>query len=125
MVTKAKECALCPATSPAVSLIFASFAGDRDAIEIPVCKYHSNLAHALLDPAMGVRGKKKDKNVLVSAPKKRGRPAKKAAVARRTSTGAPNLSDVREWAWSAGYEVGERGRIPADVIDAFKKAQKK
>lgn len=31
-------------------------------------------------------------------------------------------ADIREWARKAGYEVARRGRIPADVIDAFRAA---
>jgi hypothetical protein len=26
---------------------------------------------------------------------------------------------VREWARSEGYEIGDRGRIPASIVDAF------
>jgi hypothetical protein len=29
---------------------------------------------------------------------------------------------VREWAAKNGYEVSERGRIPASVVEAFDKA---
>lgn len=123
MVTKAKECGLCPNPAPAVSIIHASFSGENKMTEIPVCKYHANLAHALLDP--GVKGSKTQvARARKSTPARRGRPPKKATASRKSAS-ATNVADVREWAWSAGYELGERGRIPADIIEDYQKAQKK
>jgi Lsr2 len=31
--------------------------------------------------------------------------------------------DIREWARKSGYEVARRGRIPTEVIDAYRAAQ--
>lgn len=41
------------------------------------------------------------------------------------SNGAPEASneEIREWARKKGYDIGERGRIPQDIRDAFEKAQ--
>lgn len=42
--------------------------------------------------------------------------------ARRSTSGSSskgNLKDVREWARENGFEVSERGRIPANVQDAY------
>lgn len=42
---------------------------------------------------------------------------------------APNTTDrqrnqaIREWARGQGLEVSERGRIPADVVEAYENAQ--
>lgn len=53
------------------------------------------------------------------------------ALARRTGgrakrgTGSGNAGDaakIREWARENGYEVSERGRIPAEVREAYAKA---
>lgn len=46
-----------------------------------------------------------------------------AKGARKTpaATG-PNAREVRAWAQSNGYDVPDRGRIPADVLDAFNAA---
>lgn len=55
---------------------------------------------------------------------------KYASVARRvggrkksgaTSKSSPsrNLREVRNWAREQGYDVSERGRVPAEVLDAF------
>ncbi len=38
---------------------------------------------------------------------------------RRTSAGSSNTKDVREWAKANGYDVSERGRISADVKQAY------
>ena len=38
---------------------------------------------------------------------------------RRTSTGSSNTKSVREWAKANGHDVSERGRISADVQQAY------
>jgi hypothetical protein len=38
------------------------------------------------------------------------------------SSSGPNPKQVRDWARSNGYEVSDRGRVPADVITAFEAA---
>lgn len=45
----------------------------------------------------------------------------KTKVARRpaATTSATNTRAVREWARANGYEVSDRGRIPADVMQAY------
>lgn len=49
--------------------------------------------------------------------------------AARTAGRAPSTStdtaSVRTWAKSKGYEVSDRGRISADILDAYKKANRK
>lgn len=51
--------------------------------------------------------------------------ARKVAGARRagrpksSATGGPAAKDVREWAREAGHEVPERGRIPAEIREAY------
>jgi hypothetical protein len=32
-------------------------------------------------------------------------------------------AEIREWARKSGYEVARRGRIPAEVLDAYRAAQ--
>lgn len=44
-----------------------------------------------------------------------------------TATATPTevtATDVRYWAKARGIAVGSRGRIPADVIEAFNKAHR-
>ncbi|MFI7587935.1 Lsr2 family protein [Spongisporangium articulatum] len=43
-----------------------------------------------------------------------GRPAAKAKSAKRA-----DLADVRAWARSKGHEVSDRGRISAEIMDAY------
>jgi len=64
-----------------------------------------------------------------NAAKLRDALAKYVGVARRTSSRARrsggrgrssgNAAAVREWARSNGYEVSDRGRVPADVKAAY------
>jgi len=45
---------------------------------------------------------------------------------RKSSASKPsnsNASKVREWARANGYEVGNRGRIPAEVVAAYEAEQ--
>lgn len=42
---------------------------------------------------------------------------------RRVVTGnRKHTAAIREWARKAGHEVADRGRIPADVVEAFEQA---
>ena len=37
----------------------------------------------------------------------------------RRSTSRPNAQEIRDWAKGQGLKVSERGRIPAEVMDAW------
>lgn len=39
--------------------------------------------------------------------------------ARRASTARSDTAAIREWARQQGLQVSDRGRIPADVVDAY------
>lgn len=41
---------------------------------------------------------------------------------KRRRTGQQDFGPVREWAKSNGYQVSERGRVPASVIEAYEAA---
>ena len=62
---------------------------------------------------------------LQAARKAAGGPAlagsvRRSARARRTAGSAkPELSDVRAWAKGNGYEVSDRGRLAASVVEAY------
>ena len=45
----------------------------------------------------------------------KAKPARKSAS--RSSSGETKA--IREWARSTGYDVSDRGRIPADIMDAY------
>jgi len=51
---------------------------------------------------------------------RRGR--RRAADAAPTRRGASDLAEVRAWARSQGYKVSDRGRISAEVQEAFEAA---
>jgi hypothetical protein len=52
----------------------------------------------------------------------RRRAAETSAPARRGSSGKTDLAEVRSWARSQGYKVSDRGRISAEVQEAYEAA---
>lgn len=57
-----------------------------------------------------------------------GRRAGGRRAARRKSSGGSSsgtgTSEIREWARANGYEVNERGRISAEIKEAYEKASR-
>ena len=51
----------------------------------------------------------------------RGR-ARKAAPRSSSSRSSSNTAAIREWAKANGFQVSDRGRIPADVVAAYEAA---
>jgi len=54
-----------------------------------------------------------------------GRATSNAAASagrRRRRSGQQDYSDVRAWAKQNGYQVSERGRVPASVLEAYEAA---
>lgn len=49
------------------------------------------------------------------------RRGEKRGPSRKRAT-SPDSALIRDWAKKNGYEVNERGRIPAAIVDAYKKA---
>lgn len=45
--------------------------------------------------------------------------ARRATRSKSSAAGGPAAKDVREWARQAGLEVPERGRIPAEIREAY------
>ena len=53
--------------------------------------------------------------------------ARKVSAARKrrgstSSSSGPSARELRDWARSNGYEVSDRGRVPAEVREAFEAA---
>lgn len=48
-------------------------------------------------------------------------PARRVSVAGRASVDREQNAAIREWARKNGYNVSDRGRIPAEVLDAYHK----
>lgn len=42
---------------------------------------------------------------------------------RRASAGGQDVTHIREWAREHGYTVGEKGRLPAEVMEAYEAQQ--
>jgi hypothetical protein len=40
----------------------------------------------------------------------------------RTAATSGNTAKIREWARANGYEVSDRGRVPANITEAYEKA---
>lgn len=60
----------------------------------------------------------------VAKGRKVGAASKAARPARRRSAASGSATDVRVWAREQGMEVSERGRIPADVRQAYEAAHR-
>ncbi|BBX83724.1 histone-like nucleoid-structuring protein Lsr2 [Mycolicibacterium aubagnense] len=59
-----------------------------------------------------------------AATKVGGRRGRRAAKSASTSGATPKeqLTAIREWARDEGYEVSDRGRIKAEIVEAFEAA---
>ncbi|GAA0385129.1 Lsr2 family protein [Streptomyces luteireticuli] len=44
------------------------------------------------------------------------------ARGRATSAGSPDTAKIRAWAKENGYNVNDRGRVPAEIREAYEKA---
>lgn len=82
-----------------------TFALDGATYEIDLSKKNAAKLRDVLAPYVG------------TARKVTGRTPRKSSRGR--SAGGPSASDVREWARSAGYDVSDRGRVPAEVRTAY------
>jgi hypothetical protein len=58
----------------------------------------------------------------MKAGRKAGRVKGKAARRQAVSARADDTAQVREWAKEQGYEVAARGRVPAEIREAYDKA---
>ncbi len=50
------------------------------------------------------------------------KPAPKRRGSGRHTNGSNDVSAIREWARANGYAIGDRGRIPTPVIEAYRAA---
>lgn len=87
-----------------------TFAIDGVAFEIDLSTENADKLRAVLAPYAGA-GRRTG-----------GRQAKGRPVGKRTSV-SPDTAAVRAWAKSHGYDVNDRGRIRADIREAYELAQ--
>ena len=88
-----------------------TFALDGKTYEIDLTTANADKLRGLLEPVHEER-----------APYRwpcRGRPRQGAAPA---AGGSQDTAKIRAWAKENGYEVNDRGRVPADIREAYEKA---
>lgn len=108
-------CDLDEADTPAVDTVVFGYDGAN--YEFELCQAHLDEYHRVM------------KGFVASARRAAagGRRSGGSGGAPRPSRPAGNpseLAQVREWARNNGYEVSDRGRIPAQVREAFDRAQR-
>ena len=82
-----------------------SFAVDGAAYEIDLSRKNATAFTKLLTP-------------YVSAARKASSPSRRSAAG-RASLRRTDLGEVRAWARTNGYDVSNRGRVPAGVVEAY------
>jgi nucleoid-associated protein Lsr2 len=88
-----------------------TLANGKAQYELDVCQAHLD---ELTAPARRVRQQRRARAAATS----KRRPAKKSTQ-RTRGRKSLDAAAVRAWALSEGYEIGDRGRIPASIVDAF------
>lgn len=53
-----------------------------------------------------------------------GRRTRKSKKSRPQAASGEDTAAIRAWAKSKGYEISERGRVPASIREAYEKAKK-
>ncbi|RAV31375.1 histone-like nucleoid-structuring protein Lsr2 [Corynebacterium heidelbergense] len=59
----------------------------------------------------------------VNVARRKGRGGNRRSTTQRDTNSAERNRKIREWARKNGVEVSSRGRISADVVEAYRKAQ--
>ncbi|MER6046205.1 Lsr2 family protein [Streptomyces sp. BHT-5-2] len=54
---------------------------------------------------------------------KAGRKTGRARKPRKETTGGDDTAAIRAWAKENGYQVNDRGRVPADIREAYQRAR--
>ncbi|MFI1286618.1 MULTISPECIES: histone-like nucleoid-structuring protein Lsr2 [unclassified Streptomyces] len=89
-----------------------TFALDGKTYEIDLTTANAEKLRGLLDPyAKGGRRT----GGRATAARAKGRAA--------ATTGNPDTAEIRAWAKENGYNVNDRGRVPADIREAYEKAK--
>ncbi|WP_266982232.1 histone-like nucleoid-structuring protein Lsr2 [Streptomyces melanogenes] len=87
-----------------------TFALDGKTYEIDLTTANADKLRGLLDP------------YTKSGRRTGGRAAGGRGKARGAATGSQDTAQIRKWAKEAGYSVNDRGRVPADIREAYEKA---
>lgn len=76
--------------------------------------------HKALEPYMTAKGVKSVDLIPVTA-----QPSSSRTTRRSSSKSDYDPSEVRAWAQENGYEIGDRGRIPEEIQEAYRNRSKK
>ena len=90
-----------------------SFALDGTSYEIDLNDEHAEQLREALAPYVGHARKSG------GARRGGGRRASSSSSTSGSAAGGPSAKEVREWARENGHDVPERGRIPAEVREAY------
>jgi hypothetical protein len=92
--------------------------GERVVFAVRGAEYQIDLSNANL-----AKFEKALKPYVEAGSKVRGRVARRSKAGRSAGpAGKEQLTAIREWARKNGYEVSDRGRIKAEVVEAFEAA---
>lgn len=87
-----------------------TFALDGKTYEIDLTTANADKLRGLLDP------------YTKSGRRTGGRAAGGRGKGRAVATGGQDTAQIRKWAKEQGYSVNDRGRVPADIREAYEKA---
>ncbi|MEH0820059.1 MULTISPECIES: histone-like nucleoid-structuring protein Lsr2 [unclassified Micromonospora] len=90
------------------------FSLDGVAYTIDLSDENAGVLRKALDPYIGAGRRMGRGNV------EAGRPARRPARAGVSGMDREQNRAIREWATKNGYEISERGRIPVNVVEAWK-----
>ena len=107
-------CDLDAGDTPAVDTV--AFGYDGVAYEFELCQQHLDEYHRVMQGFAGAARR--------SGPGSRRAGSGGGSKSSRAAGNPSELAQVREWARANGYEVNDRGRIPAQVRDAYDRAQR-
>ena len=101
----------------AVSTLTVTDGGTK--YELDLCQLHLD---ELTSAGRRIRQRRKGRPSASKRRPAKKSPAKKSSRARkaRRTRKAGDISAIRDWARANGYTVGDRGRIPAPVMDAYR-----
>lgn len=86
-----------------------------------------NIVKAVVSAARKITGREPAPEASVKKATKKTRAKKTAAKKAPAKKVAPNTTAkaaIRDWARRSGYKIAARGRIPVDVVDAYRAAHK-
>ncbi|MER6203024.1 Lsr2 family protein [Streptomyces sp. NPDC001586] len=90
-----------------------TFALDGKTYEIDLTTANAEKLRGLLDPY--TKGGRRTGGRAAAARAKGGRAS--------ATTGNPDTAEIRAWAKENGYNVNDRGRVPAEIREAYEKAK--